>query len=110
MAIQGLRQGNYTVEKREMLAETPDLRMVVLTLAPGQEVPWHWHSNVSDTFFCMEGPMVVETRAPRERFELAPGETCVVPAKRAHRVSGRDGGRCKFGILQGVGEYDFNPV
>ena len=54
--------------------------------------------------------MVVETRAPRERFELAAGERCAVPAKRAHRVSGKDGGPCKFAILQGVGAYDFNPV
>jgi quercetin dioxygenase-like cupin family protein len=100
----------YVIENHETLAETPELRMVVLTLAAGQEVPWHWHTNVADRFFCMEGPMVVETRAPKERFELMAGQTCLVPAKRAHRVSGKDGGRCKFAILQGVGSYDFNPV
>jgi quercetin dioxygenase-like cupin family protein len=100
----------YEVEARETLAETPTLRMVVLTLAAGQEVPWHWHSNVDDRFFCLEGPMVVETRAPKARHELVPGGTCLVPAKRAHRVGGKDGGPCKFAILQGVGSYDFNPV
>lgn len=104
------QQPSYPVEGREMLAETPDLRMVVLTLAAGQEVPWHWHSHVSDTFFCMEGPMVVETRAPGGRFELAPGQSCRVPAKQAHRVTGKDGGRCKFGVLQGIGRYDYNAV
>lgn len=103
-------QPSYEVADYQILAETPDLRMVVLTLAAGQEVPWHWHSNCTDTFFCMEGPMVVETRAPRERFELKPGETCTVPAKRAHRVTGWNGGACKFGVLQGVGVYDFNPL
>ncbi len=100
----------YAVENHEVVATTPELRMVVLTLAPGQEVPWHWHSNVADNFICLEGPMVVETRAPRERFELGPGERCAVPARRAHRVGGKDGGRCKFAILQGVGTYDFNAV
>lgn len=100
----------YTVEAHEVVAETPDLRMVVLTLAPGQEVPWHWHSNVVDNVICLEGPMVVETRAPRERFELRAGERCAVPAKRAHRVSGKEGGRCKFAIVQGVGRYDFNLI
>ena len=103
-------QPSYEIAGHETLAETPELRMVVLTLAAGQEVPWHWHSNVADRFFCMEGPMVVETRAPREIFELQPGGTCVVPAKRAHRVTGKNGGPCKFGVLQGVGVYDFNPV
>jgi quercetin dioxygenase-like cupin family protein len=100
----------YTVAGREMVAVTPDLRMVVLTLAAGQEVPWHWHSSVSDHFICLEGPMVVEMRAPRERFELNPGERCTVPARRAHHVTGKAGGACKFALLQGVGPYDFNPV
>jgi quercetin dioxygenase-like cupin family protein len=100
----------YTVQNREMVAETPDLRMVVLTLAPGQEVPWHWHSNVADHMICLEGPVVVETRAPSERHELMPGERCTVPPRRAHRVGGKNGGACKFAILQGVGRYDFNPV
>lgn len=104
------KEAAYAVEDREMMAETADLRMVVLTLGPGQEVPWHWHSNVSDQFICLEGSMVVETRAPREQFELIPGQRCAVPAKRAHRVSGKDGGRCKFAILQGIGRYDFNAV
>jgi quercetin dioxygenase-like cupin family protein len=98
----------YEVAEREILAETPELRMMVLTLPEGQKVPWHWHTNVTDRFFCMQGPMVVETRAPREVFELNPGETCFVPAKRAHRVTGKNGGPCKFCLLQGVGRYDFN--
>ena len=103
-------EGLYTVAGREMVAETPDLRMVVLTLAAGQEVPWHWHSNVSDHMICLEGPMVVEMRAPREALELNAGERCTVPVRRAHRVSGKGGGPCKFAILQGIGTYDFNPV
>ena len=100
----------YTVAARETVAETAELRMVVLTLAAGQEVPWHWHSNVSDHVICLEGPMVVETRAPHERFELPPGGRCTVPARRAHRVAGKAGGACKFALLQGIGAYDFNPV
>jgi quercetin dioxygenase-like cupin family protein len=105
-----VKRPSYEVENYEMWAETPELRMVVLTLAAGQEVPWHWHTHISDTFFCMAGPMVIETRVPREIIELKPGETHVVPAKRAHRVTGKNDGPCKFGVLQGVGLYDFNPV
>jgi quercetin dioxygenase-like cupin family protein len=105
-----VKRPSYEVENYEMWAETPELRMVVLTLAAGQQVPWHWHTNICDTFFCMVGPMMIETRAPREIIELKPGETHVVPAKRAHRVTGKNDGPCKFGVLQGVGLYDFNPV
>lgn len=104
------RPSQYPVVDYEVFAETPDLRMVAITLGPGQEVPWHWHSNVNDRFFCLQGPMVIETRAPREVFELAAGGTCIVPAKRAHRVTGKNNGPCKFGVLQGVGTYDFHPV
>jgi quercetin dioxygenase-like cupin family protein len=98
------------LEKREVIAETPGLRMVQLTLSPGESVPWHWHSGSTDYYIGLEGITVVETRAPRGRFELAPGQTCQVPPKRAHYVSGKDGGYCKVAILQGVGRYDFNPV
>src|SRR5215467_5411409 len=99
-AVMTVRRPSYEVENYEVWAETPQLRMVVLTLAVGQEVPWHWHTNVNDTFFCMTGPMVIETRAPREVIELKAGETHVVPAKRAQRVAGKNDGPCKFGVLQ----------
>ena len=101
---------SYDVADYEIVAATPELRMVMITLAAGQEVPWHWHSNVIDRFFCMQGPMVIETRAPREVFTLSPGETCAIPARRPHRVTGENDGPCKFSLLQGVGTYDFNPV
>jgi D-lyxose ketol-isomerase len=54
--------------------------------------------------------MVVETRAPRNRYRLEPGERCAVPPKTAHYVHGEDAGACKFLIIQGVGVYDFVPV
>jgi len=100
----------YTVESVERIAETPELRLSIFTVGQGQEIPWHWHSAVTDTYFGMEGVTVVETRAPATRLELGPGQTGRVPAKRAHRVSGKDGARCKFAILQGIGAYDYNPV
>jgi quercetin dioxygenase-like cupin family protein len=98
------------IEKFEILAETPELRMVLLTLAEGQEVPWHSHSAVTDTFFCVEGPMVVETTGPAGTHHLDAGGMCTVPAGCPHRVAGAAGGRCRFGVLQGVGPYDFEPV
>ncbi|MGH7087621.1 MAG: cupin domain-containing protein, partial [Stellaceae bacterium] len=106
----GFPEANYPLARRETLAQNDELKLSVLTLAAGQEVPWHWHTTVSDQILCIEGPMVVETRAPSARFELQPGESCSVPAKRAHRVRGKDGGGCRFANLQGVGRYDFNPV
>jgi quercetin dioxygenase-like cupin family protein len=91
---------------REVVMEGHDMRAVVLTLAAGQCIPWHYHSDITDSFVCLEGPMVVETRAPRANHVLRPGERCEVPPKTAHYVHGKDDGPCRFMLLQGVGEYD----
>ena len=101
---------DYEIEKRETVAEVPGLRVRILTLAEGQCVPWHYHSEITDTFFCMEGPLWVQTRAPRADYVLQPGETCAVPAKVAHYVSGVDHRPAKFMIVQGEGTYDYVAV
>ena len=84
--------------------------MQVLTLAVGQCVPWHYYTEISDSFVCLEGPMVVETRAPRHVYRLLPGERCAVPPKTAHYVHGEADGACRFLIMQGVGVYDLIAV
>ena len=103
-------QRPYEIEHREVVAETPELRTVILTLAPGECVPWHFHSTITDTFFCLEGPMVVESQGGRRQTELNVGERYDVPQRTAHYVHGKEGGRCRFLLVQGVGSYDFVPV
>ena len=103
-------RGDYEIAGRELVAEGADLRVQVLTLAAGQCIPWHYHSEITDQMVCLDGPMVVETRAPRATHVLDKGERCQVPPKTAHYVHGKDGGPCRFLIIQGVGVYDFVPV
>jgi len=100
----------YQIEGRESVLNADGLRVQILTLGPGETVPWHYHSTVADIFVAMEGQVVVETRAPRARHELAPGKHCVVPPKTVHKVTGAAGGRCRFTIVQGIGKYDYVPV
>ena len=100
----------YKLEKRELIAESDGLRVQVLTLGPGHCVPWHKHTYVTDSFFCLEGPMVIQTRDPDTSVELHAGDRSAVPAGRAHFVSPVNDGRCTFVIVQGVGEYDFVPL
>lgn len=102
--------GKYELADREVVAEGADLRVQVLTLAAGQCIPWHYHSEITDQMVCLEGPLVVETRAPRNTFVLEPGQRCTVPPMTAHYVHGKDDGAAKFLIIQGVGVYDFEPV
>ena len=100
----------YTIAGRELVSEADGLRVQVLSLADGESVPWHFHTTVSDIFVGLDGITVVETRAPRARYELGPGDHCVVPPKTAHEVTGKDGKSCRFTIVQGIGEHDFIPV
>ena len=101
---------SYQIAGRELVSEADGLRVQILTLGDGECVPWHYHSVVTDTFVCLEGTTVVETRAPRGRHELAPGGHCVVPPKTVHEVTAKDSAGCRFTIVQGVGVYDFIPV
>ncbi len=101
---------SYEIEGREPIAQADGLRVQVLTIGPGQCVPWHRHTHIVDTFLCMQGPMVVETQNPDARHVLEPGNRVSIPPGRPHTVYPSGAGRCKFVIVQGVGEYDFVPL
>ena len=99
--MQDRNRGVYTIKGREPVAEGADLRVTILTLDVGECVPWHFHNEISDDFFCMEGPMVVETRAPRNEYVLRPGEPrLAAPNIKFNRGIGRWAGQ-KFHALTG---------
>jgi quercetin dioxygenase-like cupin family protein len=102
---------DYTVKSAETVMSGSDLRARLFTLAPGEEIPWHYHSRITDRFFCLGGRLRIETRAPRGDERLVPGATFSVPPKTAHRVSNDgDSEDCRFLVLQGVGLYDFHKI
>jgi quercetin dioxygenase-like cupin family protein len=103
-------EATYEVERRVTVAEAPNLRVRELALSQGQCVPWHYHTNITDTFFCMEGPVLVCTRNPDARHVLQPGGKLSVYPGTPHRVTGLDDGPCRFMIVQGVGAYDYVPA
>src|SRR5689334_13043605 len=108
--MQDPTRGSYKITRREIVAEGSKRPGQVLNFGAGECIPWPYHSEIADSFFCMEGPMVVETRAPRAEYVLVPGQTCSVGPQTAHYVHGKNDGPCKFMIVQGVGVYDFVPV
>jgi len=108
--MSGRTSGKYEIAGREMVADGSNLRVQVLTLAAGQSVPWHYHSEITDTFVCLEGPMVVETRAPRHDYALMPGQRCAVPPRTAHYVHGGAHGPEKVRLAQSAGAADCAPV
>ena len=47
--------GLYEVERRAYYAARPGFRIAELQISPTQKVPWHYHNNVHDTFYVVEG-------------------------------------------------------
>ncbi len=100
----------YKISKREVIAETRELSVKVFTLAQGEVLPWHFHSEIDDIFFCLEGQIGVETRAPEAKRVLRPGERLTVPARTEHLVTNAGSGTSRYLLVQGVGKYDFIPA
>lgn len=100
----------YEVERRAEHAARPGFRITELQISPTQKVPWHYHSNVQDTFYVLCGNLRIFLREPKEEVRLCPGETCTVKARRPHLVTNGGDNSATFLVLQGIGEYDFVPL
>jgi mannose-6-phosphate isomerase-like protein (cupin superfamily) len=101
---------NYSVKSAETVAAGNDLRVRLFTLAPGGVIPWHFHSEIVDEFFVLEGELTVETRTPDDCRVLGVGERYRVNAQHAHQTLNRGAKDCRFLIVQGVGKYDFKRL
>jgi quercetin dioxygenase-like cupin family protein len=100
----------YEVERRTEYAGRPGFRIRELQISPTQRVPWHYHSNVRDTFYVIEGRLRLFLREPKEEVRLGPGDTYSVRPRRPHLVTNDGDGSATFLVLQGIGEYDFVPL
>jgi mannose-6-phosphate isomerase-like protein (cupin superfamily) len=100
----------YEVERRDRHAERPGFRISELQLSPTQTVPWHCHTNISDTFYVLEGEMRLFLQQPKEEVRLGVGQSYVAAAGRPHLVTNAGKTSLTFLILQGVGEYDYVPL
>lgn len=100
----------YEVERRALHAERPGFRISELQISPAQRVPWHYHNNIQDTFYVIEGHLRLFLREPAEEVRLSPGDTYSVSPRRPHMVINGGDGSATFLVLQGVGEYDYVPL
>ena len=100
----------YEVERRVRHAERPGFRISELQISPTQQVPWHHHTNIQDTFYVLEGEIRLFLREPKEDVRLKPGETYAVRPGRPHLVTNPGQRSAVFLVLQGIGEYDYVPL
>jgi len=97
----------YEVERRAYYAARPGFRIAELQISPTQTVPWHYHSNVQDTFYVLSGTIRILARDPNEEVCLTPGQIFAVRPGRPHMVANAGNTSAVFLVLQGMGEYDF---
>jgi quercetin dioxygenase-like cupin family protein len=97
----------YEVERRLHYASRPGFRIAEIQISPTQAIPWHYHSEVQDTFYVISGTIRIFAREPEEVVCLAAGQTYAVRPGRPHHVINAGDALAVFLILQGMGEHDF---
>ena len=100
----------FRAGKVNWIAKGSDVGVQERTLGPGDSIPWHYHTVITDTTYCIEGRVQIEMLGPPERVLLAPGQSHAIPTHRPHKITARGGAPCRFLLVQGVGKYDRHPI
>ncbi|BAO94038.1 cupin domain-containing protein [Caballeronia insecticola] len=102
--------GQYKTDHKKRLVETPTFRVTEFQASAGQESPWHFHTQISDLFYVVDGRMEVLLASPSELVELGSGQCYQVAAGRTHKFRVIGSEKVSYLLVQGVGEFDFIPV
>jgi quercetin dioxygenase-like cupin family protein len=100
-------KASYTVKNIKPVVVGTDVQARIFTLAPGEVIPWHSHSESTDHYFVLNGTLTIERRMPDDRRTLTIGERYEIPPRIAHTIANHGTGDCQFLLLQGVGRYDW---
>ncbi len=100
----------FEVENVDVIAETHELRVIELTLKPGECVPWHAHPANADIFYPIAGTIDIHEKMPETVTRVGTGETHTVPPRRAHLVHNPTDETVRFLNIQGPGAYDYLPI
>lgn len=101
---------DYTIKQTLVLAETPELRIIDLTLAPGECVPWHLHPDNDDLFIALEGRFEIREHNPDRTTQMQALDRHNVERRIPHTAVNTSTNDCRFLIIQGPGRYDFRRL
>jgi quercetin dioxygenase-like cupin family protein len=107
MQTEAATKANYTVKNIEVVAKGADIQARIFTLAPGEVIPWHRHSESTDHYFVLHGTLTINTRKPDNEHILEIGGRYKITPGTEHLISNREATDCRFLLIQGVGKYDF---
>src|ERR1700716_1008376 len=89
----------YEVECRSHYAARPGFRIAEMQISPTQTIPWHYHSEVQDTFYVINGTIRIFAREPEEDVCLTAGQTYAVRPGRPHHVTNAGDASAVFLVL-----------
>jgi quercetin dioxygenase-like cupin family protein len=85
MQKEAATNANYTVKNIEVVAK--DVQARIFTLAPGEVIPWHRHSESTDHYFVLHGTLTINTRNPDSEHILEIGGRYQITPGTAHLIS-----------------------
>ena len=97
------------IERIEYHLERPNFRICELQIGPSEQIPWHIHTDVQDTFYVLQGTVRLFMRDPKENITLERGDTYAMAPKRPHLVTNAGDESAVFILLQD-GKYDVVPL
>ena len=100
----------YSVNEREMIVQTENVRVHTLHLKEDQIIPWHKHSEVNDTFVCLSGETIILSNDEQKEIKLRPGERHTIPSGIGHFVRPETKEGTTFLLIQATGVHDFIPL
>jgi quercetin dioxygenase-like cupin family protein len=101
------QKSGYVVKHVETVVDGTDVRVRLFTLAPGEVIPWHYHSQCADHYFVLEGALTVQTRNPERLSVINTGAGHQLAPRMVHQISNQSQRDCRFLLVQGVGAFDW---
>jgi len=101
--------GAYTRHmRRENLILTESARVASIDLEPGEESPWHHHTEVTEHVICLAGSIALHFGNRGESVVLTPGERYAIAPGVVHTLVNAGREQSTYLLVQ-KGSYDFVP-
>ena len=104
----------YVINRISLVAKGEGVQVREMEVAISEEVPWHFHSEITDYCYCLKGTVRVELAGETEQSAttllLSPGEKCIIPPNCRHRITCAAEDVATYLLIQAGGKYDFNLI
>lgn len=91
--------------QRDDLIDTDTVKVSSISLAAGEQSPWHYHTFIHETVFCLSGELMVAGDSV-DSFMLSVGERVEFKPGQPHALLNQAGESASYLLVQ-HGKHDF---